>query len=286
MAETSKIEWCDSTFNPWIGCTKIAPACDHCYAADMSKRYGWAEWGNHPRKRTSAGLWDGVRKWQRLAPAFLAEHGRRRRVFCASLADVFDNQVPAEWRADLFDLIARTPNLTWLLLTKRPENIAAMLPAALNWSNVWLGTSVEDQKAADHRVPILREQRPRVAGLFLSCEPLLGPIDFERGGFALHRPLTSPQGRKYPGIDWIIVGGETGKGARPMDPEWVRKIRDDCRAAGVPFFMKQWGDWHPDALRFTDTQGRCPPPGMRVGKAKAGRLLDGVLHDALPTMMG
>jgi protein gp37 len=284
MGENSKIEWTDHTFNPWIGCQKVSAACDNCYAeAMMDHRYGRVQWGpKGERVRTSVDNWRKPLQWNRAAAAT----GVRYRVFCASLADVFDNQVPAEWRADLFDLIARTPNLTWLLLTKRPENIAAMLPAALNWSNVWLGTSVEDQKAADHRVPILREQRPRVAGLFLSCEPLLGPIDFERGGFALHRPLTSPQGRKYPGIDWIIVGGETGKGARPMDPEWVRKIRDDCRAAGVPFFMKQWGDWHPDALRFTDTQGRCPPPGMRVGKAKAGRLLDGVLHDALPTMMG
>jgi protein gp37 len=273
MAETSKIEWCDSTFNPWIGCTKIAPACDHCYAADMSKRYGWAEWGNHPRKRTSAGLWDGVRKWQRLAPAFLAEHGRRRRVFCASLADVFDNQVPAEWRGDLWALIRDCPDINFLMLTKRPQNIGTMLPAF--WDEVkghiWLGTTVEDQKHAEQNIPHLIKHDAAVR--FLSIEPMLGPITFRwakwdnwRNGDGTARSVVD----EYDGLrmlDWIIAGGESGPHARTSNPEWFTKLRDQCAAAGVPFLFKQWGEWVGED---------------RPGKKAAGRVLDGITHDGFP----
>lgn len=255
MAEVSKIEWTDSTFNPWIGCTKIAPACDHCYAADLANRYGWVEWGNHPRKRTSTALWGEPRKWQRKAVEFYAEHGRRQRVFCASLADVFDNQVPGDWRADLWTLIRETPDLNWLLLTKRPQNIEKMLPEF--WGeikgHVWLGTTVEDQEHADQNIPYLLKHDAAVR--FLSVEPMLGPMD-----------LTNYTDFNHD-IDWVIAGGESGPHARPSDPAWFRSLRDQCAAAGVAFLFKQWGEWVGDDRR---------------GKKLAGRHLDGELHDGFP----
>lgn len=234
MAENSKIEWTTHTFNPWIGCQKVSPGCDNCYAeAMMDHRYGRVKWGPHgERVRTSAANWRKPKQWAKAA------NGSRPRVFCASLADVFDNQVPVEWRNDLFNLIAATPELDWLLLTKRPENLLRMFPTGY-WANVWLGTTCEDQERADRRVRLLQQMREQVPVLFLSCEPLIAPIDLERGGWALHRPIRSPQGQQYHGLDWIIVGGETGREPRHMEPSWARKIQEDCRGAGVAFFMKQ-----------------------------------------------
>lgn len=287
MGEATKIEWTDSTFNPWIGCTKIAPACDHCYAADMAKRYGWVEWGNAPRKRTSAALWRNPLKWQADAKAFSAERGRRRRVFCASLADVFDNQVPDDWRADLWKLIRACPDLDWLLLTKRPQNIEKMLPTF--WSevrgHVWLGTTVEDQAHADQNIPHLLKHDSAVR--FISVEPMLGPIDLtavrpaeslRKFGFeivdvlrGLHSRIqmadTEPRDPEAVGLDWVIAGGESGPRARPSHPAWFASLRDQCAAAGVPFLFKQWGEWVGDERR---------------GKKAAGRHLDGTLHNGFP----
>lgn len=217
MVENSKIEWTDHTFNPWIGCQKVSPGCDRCYAESWAKRYGRVEWGPHgERKRTSEANWRKPRQWAKAARAT----GKRTRVFCASLADVFDNQVPVQWRSDLFDLIAATPELDWLLLTKRPENLARMFPIG-PWSNVWLGTTCEDQQHFDRRYPILREQR-NVAVRFISYEPAIGPITYLWG-----RP------------DWLICGGESGHGARMMNPDWARAVRDQCADSGISFFMKQ-----------------------------------------------
>lgn len=230
MAENSGIEWTDHTFNPWVGCTKVSPACDHCYAEGWAKRTGQSALWAGERRRTSEANWRDPLRWNRKAEAA----GVRHRVFCASLADVADNKVPAEWRRDLFDLIAETPHLDWLLLTKRPQNIGKMVNYAarqretLNpnylwpWPNVWLGTTVENQEEADRRIPHLLAIPARV--LFLSVEPMLGPV----------RP-------ELDGIHWVICGGESGPGARPMHPDWARQLRDQCRSAGVPFFMKQMG---------------------------------------------
>lgn len=312
MAEASKIEWTDSTFNPWIGCTKIAPACDHCYAADMAKRYGWVEWGNHPRKRTSDALWNGVRKWQRQAPAFAAEHGRRRRVFCASLADVFDNQVPDDWRADLWALIQDCPDLDFLMLTKRPQNIEKMLPAF--WDevrgHVWLGTTVEDQAHADANIPHLLKHDSAVR--FVSVEPMLGPIDLGLGKWV---GLFSGRFDDAPtrDIDWVIAGGESGPSARPSHPDWFRDLRDQCETAGVAFLFKQWGEWAPgenatepvprtgqmgawlrdeqaadwhirriNPAEADETHRDDEPELWRLGKRQAGRQLDGARHDGFP----
>lgn len=240
MAENSKIEWTDHTFNPWVGCTKVSPACDHCYAEGWAKRSGMVKWGG-PRKRTSEANWKKPAKWNREAKAA----GVRRRVFCASLADVFDNQVPNEWREELWCLIRTTPHLDWLLLTKRPQNIAKMLPVDWNsgagqgYFNVWLGTTAENQAEADKRIPHL--QRIPAAVRFLSCEPLLAPLDLDRGGFSFLRRLVDPSNRSnvYEPVNWVICGGESGHGARDMDADWARELRDDCKSAGVAFFMKQ-----------------------------------------------
>jgi protein gp37 len=250
MAENSAIEWTDHTFNPWTGCTKVSPGCEHCYAEALSKRspktFGsWAPGAE--RKRTSAAYWSQPLRWDNAA----RRAGRRARVFCASMADVFDNQVPPEWRAQLWHLIARTDHLDWLLLTKRPQNIAGMLPPGWGngWPNVWLGTTAENQAEADRRIPHLLAAPARIR--FLSCEPLLGPIDLrylqpgdppvEIDALASTHGVLRPHQGRNARVDWVIVGGESGSGARPMDPAWARSLRDQCAAAGVPLFMKQMG---------------------------------------------
>ena len=218
MTDNTKIEWTDATFNPWLGCTKVSRACDFCYAEMWAKRSGLVEWGNHPRWRTSAANWRQPLKWQREAE----RTGVRKRVFCASLADVFDNQAPTEWRDDLWTLIAVCPALDWLLLTKRPQNIADMLPLMWPWPNVWLGMTAENQEEFDRRYPYLAAVPARVH--FISYEPALGPLSIADC---------------YPAPDWIICGGESGPHARLMEPAWSRSMRDQCAVADVSFFMKQ-----------------------------------------------
>jgi protein gp37 len=270
MSANTKIEWPDHTFNPWIGCTKVGPGCDNCYAkAEWDNRRHRAVWGaGQARSRTKT--WGDPVRWNKQADAFLAEHGRRQRVFCASLADVFDNEVSREWRADLFTLIANTPNLDWLLLTKRIGNAQPMIAEAMRdqgdadsefagwpWPNVWLGATIVSQAEADRDIPKLLNVP--AAKRFLSMEPLLGPVDLTRidinGDFEIY-PLrgttecVNDEGepaQDFPAIDWVIVGGESGPSARPMHPDWARSLRDQCQAAGVAFLFKQWGNWRPAA---------------------------------------
>lgn len=262
MAENSAIEWTDHTFNPWEGCQKVGPGCDHCYAETRNARYGGGtapNWGpGAPRRRTLPANWRKPLAWQRNAAAFFAEHGRRQRVFCASLADVFDNAVDPVWRIELATLIAKEPDLDWLLLTKRIGNAAAMLQAMFDApayppANVWLGATVVNQAEADRDVPKLLAAP--AARRFLSMEPLLGPVDLTKiawdvAGYGMEGALRVPDepddfrywSHETQGIDWVIVGGESGPGARPMHPHWARSLRDQCAAAGVPFLFKQWGD--------------------------------------------
>ena len=250
MAENTKIEWADHTFNPWTGCTKVSPACDHCYAEGWAKRSGHVKWGSgQPRRRTSDANWRMPLKWNREAE----RTGVRPRVFCASLADVFDNEVDPAWRADLFKLIADTRNLDWLLLTKRVGNVMKManevadMPRlgshtghliAHQWrngsppKNVWLGATVVNQEEADRDIPKLLAVP--AAKRFLSIEPMLSHIDIKS---YLNRHMEHAVLR----IDWVIVGGESGPGARPMSPDWARSIRDQCEEAGVALFVKQMG---------------------------------------------
>ncbi|WP_440966088.1 phage Gp37/Gp68 family protein [Massilia sp. GER05] len=302
MSENSKIEWTDHTFNPWIGCTKVSPGCDHCYAErDMASRLKVVQWGPHgERVRTKPANWSKPLAWNRRHEGFFAQHGRRQRVFCASLADVFDNQVDPAWRADLLELIDQTPDLDWLLLTKRIGNVTDMLPNGwlMKHTNVWLGASIVNQIEADRDIPKLVALHAAVK--FLSMEPLLGPVDLRGnlpGERALrwHRPMLNM-------LDWVIVGGESGPAARPMHPDWARDLRDQCAAAGVPFLFKQWGEWLP-AIDGRSVLGKtlilegaaplpeklqwhgfeCGQQVARVGKKAAGRQLDGVQHDGYPS---
>ncbi|GHB33766.1 hypothetical protein GCM10007094_23280 [Pseudovibrio japonicus] len=283
MAFNSPIEWCDHTFNPWIGCTKISPACDHCYAEAYDKRFGGSRWGpKAARIRTSADNWKKPLSWNRKAE----KEGVRYRVFCASLADVFDNHNSIEqgWRDDLWELIDATPNLDWLLLTKRPQNIRGMVP--WEWffpTNVWIGTTVEDQKTADQRIKYLTQIPQAVR--FISSEPLLGPVDLSNVEWfdglrfnALEGQLHDKKGFVFK-LNWVIAGGESGPNSRASFPDWFTSLRDQCAFASVPFFFKQWGDWVPG--EFTDRGGWAM---NRVGKRKASPLLDGALHQAFPTV--
>jgi protein gp37 len=340
MADHSAIEWTDSTFNPWIGCTKVSPACDHCYAAvsTPARALGIAWGAGQPRRRTSVANWKLPLRWDRMDRVKLSAweqlkhqyHGltdteleakgftkpQRRRVFCASLADVFDNEVDPSWRRDLFELVRETPSLDWLLLTKRIGNVRAMLEQQKvqkaryeeeyrffdDWlagkppSNVWLGATVCDQAEADRDVPKLLAVPAAVH--WLSCEPLLGPVDFYQSSGHWSQRGYEPW-RNAPiltGINWVVVGGESGHGARPMHPDWARSLRDQCARAGVPFFFKQWGefapyglyDFAPDDPRPINKAIVFHPPGVKpadmipIGKKTAGRGLDGVEHNAYP----
>lgn len=320
MGEKTLIEWADHTFNPWIGCTKVSPACDHCYAEKLATARLGVAWGPHAeRRRTAESTWRQPLAWNRKAE----RERRRARVFCASLADVFDNQVATEWRDQLWNLITDTPSLDWLLLTKRPQNIAKMLPHRINnegyaWPlrNVWLGTTVENQAEAARRIPHLLAAPAAVR--FLSCEPLLGPLDLWSdgdgplgGGHPAQAEIEGPNGPHFirhgtPRIHWVITGGESGPGARPMRPDWARGLRDQCQAAGVPFFFKQWGDWLPVAedddgerifvapddggdefrlpeeRRFRVNRDWPEQTMAQVGKKAAGALLDGREHREVP----
>jgi len=367
MGENSKIQWTDHTFNPWRGCTHATladgtahPGCEHCYAETMSKRNPQAlgKWGRDGVRVVGApAYWKLPLKWNAAAEKEVV----RKRVFCASLADVFEDWPTllndhrgcilsscrecgkifakgadpacechprehdicrlADVRLKLFRLIDATPWLDWLLLTKRPGNIRRMLMPWLRdrmgagrespddaWkqglplNNVWLLTSVSDQATADALVPELLRCRHLVPVLGLSAEPLLGPINLQRTnviwfdktdgapveyiGNALNghipfnrsgHPDSSLVGAH---LDLIIAGGESGGHARPMQPEWARSLRDQCQSAGTAFFFKQWGEWRPPEIG-EDVYGAIPRLS-KVGKSRAGRLLDGVEHNGMP----
>lgn len=302
----SKIEWTDHTFNPWWGCVKVSAGCKNCYAESLDRRWKGGHWGpGSTRKSMSDDYWKLPLKWDKAAAAA----GVMAKVFCASMADW------AEWRdtvtntdvysvilksrVRLFTTIYETPHLIWQLLTKRIQHVwpilmetAIAMPhaAVRQWmyewldgkppANVWIGTSVENQEAADERIPYLLEVPAAVR--FLSCEPLLGAVDLRNirqynrnddhiASYQCLNPITGCGDSDRPAIDWVIAGGESGHGARPMHPDWARSLRDQCASADVPFFFKQWGEWADDGGYQ-----------VRVGKKLAGRLLDGVEHNAFP----
>lgn len=253
MAEATKIQWATHSFNPWMGCAKVSAGCRSCYAETLvTGRMGLPVWGAHAdRKITADSTWKEPYRWQKKARAA----GERHRVFCASLADVFEPRPEvAEARRRLFQLIEGTPDLDWLLLTKRPES-AARLARDAGWTgdwpeNVWAGTTVESQEMFVERVPHLLGVPARVR--FLSCEPLLESIDLtlvQVGAYGVN-PLHD--------IGWVIVGGESGPGARPFDLEWARQIRHQCNAGGSTFFFKQAGSRPVDGgapLKLRDSKG-------------------------------
>lgn len=317
MSDTS-IEWADKVWNPVTGCTKVSDGCRNCYAERMSKRLagraGYPEDGFkvtlHPDKL------DEPLRWKKPA-----------RVFVCSMGDLFHEDVPDEFVAKVFGVM-RNKKYTFMILTKRPERMLKFLKRAKKWegwvthdgtpvakaydgtgiivgdagnwppSNLWLGVSVEDQKTADERIPLLL-QTP-AAKRFVSYEPALGPVDFEKWlvnltceacgrwtciGSLPHRIVNAPR------LDWVIMGGESGPGARPLHPDWARSVRDQCQTAGVPFFFKQNGEWvECTAEEYLNANPglnnrRVFPDGVeviRVGKKAAGCLLDGKEHKERP----
>ncbi len=321
MGEITGISWCDHTWNPWIGCARVSPACDGCYAAALmgeGGRFSRAVRGGPgagvgTRTRTGAKTWNDPIRWNRAAEAA----GARRFVFCASLADIFDNAVPADWRAEAFDVMRRTPALTYLLLTKRPGNIVKLSAEAGGLPvNAAIGCTVVTQEEADRDVPKLLAAKGQLkpAFAFLSMEPLLSSVDLTKLPWrfnAFGEPADIPvktvdalagrvtswdrafpvqPGEVAPTLDWVITGGETDQGphkARPTATEWFRTIRDQCARAGVAYHHKQNGEWAPASAmpsRFAATahQQMEGTAVYRVGKDHAGRLLDGELHDARP----
>lgn len=259
MAETTAIAWTDSTFNPWIGCTKVSDGCDNCYAAVSRPAQAMKiKWGSgEKRHRTSADYWKQPLAWNRKAEA----SGKRHLVFCASLADVFDNEVPEDWRRDLFVLIDKTPSLTWLLLTKRIGNAAKMLPwdwtsgPTRPWHNIWIGASVVNQEEAYRDIPKLLSTP--ATKRFVSYEPALGPVNFKPWLKPCGVVSPDPHGRDK-ALDWVIVGGESSHGgaaARPFDLAWARDTVRQCKTAGVSVFVKQLGSnisgaWEPHGCPF------------------------------------
>jgi protein gp37 len=303
MGDNTNIEWCDSTANLWIGCTKLSPGCDNCYAErDWDLRKHRVQWGPHGARSYAKAGWALIRKYQRAAATTGVDPqlGRKRRIFVNSLSDFFDNHRSITWRDEAFALFEASPDVILILVTKRPENVAKMVPPRWmqpgGWpAHVWLLVTAEDQARADHRIPILIDLPVPMVGV--SAEPLLGPLVFKDEW--LER------------LGWVIVGGESGPKARPMHPVWARSPREQCEDAGVPFLFKQWGEWRLSFGYPAETKGKfammaVDPNGWthttavmldhyprqfnsfgsivfeRVGKARAGRLLDGRTHDGFP----
>jgi protein gp37 len=327
VGKVTEIAWTDHTFNPWIGCTKVSAGCAHCYAETLNHRWGGDNWGPGKERRVTAeSNWKQPLQWAKEA----AKAGVRRRVFCASLADLFEAEAPVEARRRLWELIDESCYaLDWQLVTKRPERIkAVMLDDGLpSWffmsKRCWLMTTVENQEQTK-RIPHLLAVDAAVHGV--SVEPMLSTIDLSQWlssiplyacqhcgeGFGrgeednglcphCHRGVGDPIGESDNAVlDWVIVGGESGPGARPMHPDWARSLRDQCKAAGVAYFFKQWGEWSPEGPLQANQCCVCFDCGARlentiqdvekhyfsgghkrfqvayhVGKKAAGRLLDG-----------
>lgn len=310
MAEFTEISWCDHTMNFWIGCTKVSPACTNCYAAvdtfaRRERSHGNELWGpKSNRHRTSAALWKKPYSWNKdiwaecpcgwrgsvikpvntcACPACEREFPEptRQRVFVSSLSDICEvhPQITDNMRAEIALMVIQCENLDFLFLTKRPENFNALWLSHFEGvipDNLWIGTTVENQKYAEERIPELLNINAKVR--FLSCEPLLGHI-----GFNATPELRDAMENKK--IHWVIAGGESGSHSRPTNPNWFISLRDQCKAADVAFHFKQWGEWSPDG---SDPTKPCiftkdmDIPMWKVGKKKAGRKLDDVEHKEFP----
>lgn len=310
MGANSKIEWTDATWSPVTGCTPISAGCQNCYAARMAKRL--AGRCGYPADEPFRVTFHPERLDEPL-------HWRKpRRVFVVSMGDLFHKDVPFGWTTHVFDAIRDCQKHTFQILTKRPERMEEFFNGRGGWRygpppyNVWLGVTVENQDTADERIPLLLRCPAKVR--FLSCEPLLGPVairvtrhhdhpsgdptlwwetyDYPLSGFCSTKQggWTDPN---YPRIHWVIAGGESGPNARPSHPDWFRSLRDQCAAAGVPYFFKQWGAWLPEQAIGSDEEFRritksCPSMyegkqrWYRTGKTAAGCLLAGREHKEFP----
>jgi len=267
--KNSRIEWTDHTFNPWIGCAPISLGCDHCYARrDFCDRKHFVQWGlGTERRRTSPNTWRQPILWNEEAK----RTATTPRVFCASLADWADPEVPDQWRMDLFGVIKRTPHLHWLLLTKREGSMLRWFRRFRDpgwpWPNVWLGVTIEHHGLAKERLWAL--MHTMTMGRFISCEPLLSYVGIP------------------PFIDWVIAGGESGPLARPCEPANARSLRDQCKALSIPFFWKGWGEYaprheFPETLTVSEAMGGRDGLLFRVGRRNPWRRLDGLEHNEVP----
>lgn len=319
MAENTRIEWCDHTVSFWWGCEKVSAACANCYADSLSNRFGPKIWGaNRPRKKIKGAI-GALMALDRKARA----HGRVDKVFINSMSDFFEvdtaqpiidhNGDPldtslTEMRKEAFHYMGMCRSLKFLMLTKRPENIRSMWPVIRSgelWKTdrFWLGTTAEDQTQAGKRIPKLLECHELSPCLYLSCEPLLGPLDISywlnRVDYNTNDIDCDHENKEFAyesGISWIITGGESSANARPSHPNWFRGLRDQCKDAGVPYLFKQWGEYvdvdTAISLGLTSTYDNKFQPYAKikgsemafckVGKKNAGRLLDGVEHNGFP----
>jgi len=296
MADKSSIEWTDATWNPLAGCTKVSPGCANCYAEVMARRLKAMGNINYQGVVDDKGRWSGQIA---LIPSVLDKplHWKRpRKIFVDSMSDLFHPTVPSGYIRLVFQAMLEANWHIFQVLTKRPERMSEILNRVDWWAgtepearkHIWLGTSVEDQKRADERIPELL--RAPAAVRFLSCEPLLGPVDLTKIPISDSDATMNVLRRASvfaPHVNWVIVGGESGHKARPMHPLWAESLRDQCIEDGVPFLFKQWGEWHYDGdviLERPDTPVMIVgnQPMYRVGKHTAGRLLDGRTWDEYP----
>ena len=323
------IEWTDESWNPLRGCSRVSAGCQNCYAEKFAFRFK-SDGQPYEGLIAKGGQWNGNIK---LVPELLNKPlswKKPRKIFVNSMSDLFHENVPFEYIDQVFNIMALCPQHTFQILTKRPQRmleyffIASLVGsseelfknARLRWPlpNVWLGVSVENQETANERIPLLLQTPAAVR--WISAEPLLGRVDLCE---TMNIWYNQTEGRLVQGeqlksraIDWVVVGGESGSSSRPMHPDWVRSLRDQCAAANVPFLFKQWGEWCPlenvpndykrrgrtktaewvfgklfiQSVQFDDPEdGWCDEPHLyRIGKTKAGRLLDDVLHDDYPVI--
>jgi protein gp37 len=316
MADKSKIEWTDATWNPVNGCTVLSPGCTNCYAMKQAHRFPPRQ--GLTRKTNGGMVWTGEVRFNEAVLDQPLRWRRARMIFVCAHGDLFHESVPDEWIDRVFAVMAHRPQHTFQVLTKRSARMREYLEklagageadllrrgfsiplcgrAIFPLTQVWLGVSVEDQARADERIPDLLATPAAVR--WLSCEPLLGPVDLTRIEPPHCTWLDALEGREHIGpavveadakLDWIVAGGESGPGSRPMHPDWARSLRDQCAAAGVPFFFKQWGEWEgggPGNFQRSDCRGLTNWDGehfsVLIGKKRAGRLLDGVTHETFP----
>lgn len=332
MADHTKIEWTEATWNPITGCTVHSPGCTNCYAMKLAgTRLKHIPSRAGLTKPSKAGpVWTGEVRFIEEWLTQPLRWKRPRMIFVCAHGDLFHEAVPDEWIDQIFAVMALCPQHTFQVLTKRSDRMREYFSGG-RWGwrvmeakkpfdadhrpgfggilettngalpNVWLGVSVEDQTRADQRIPDLLATPAAVR--WISAEPLLGPVDLQGLRMQTNHDLgfDAMAGREIhkddgnlctacPKLDWVVVGGESGKSARPMHPDWARSLRDQCAAAGVPFFFKQWGEWAPaDTISAGRAAGLRPfgfpdstMPSYRIGKNAAGRLLDGIEHNAMP----
>ncbi len=327
MADKSAIEWTDATWNPVLGCSIVSPGCTNCYAMKEAYRFGFnpnlQRYHGLTKKVNDRPVWTGkIAKAPNTTWLAPIERKKPTKYFVNSMGDLFHEDCPDDWILDALTVMAIANQHTFQIVTKRADRMWEFMSRPrlleeiyLNWytfsdgarevhgwplSNVWLGVSTERQQEADERIPLLLETPAAVR--FISAEPLLGPLnlfDFIGPWGPTPQSLQAP-----PALDWVIVGGESGQKARPMHPDWARSLRDQCGAAGIPFFFKQWGEWAPSTEEQAAGNPRSgwqtkrahpcvakaeelyPQAGAafveRLGKKAAGRLLDGVEHNAMP----